>query len=189
MWAITPKSLLTDAEQALLLEHFLSLESKDRRLRFGLAVTDDFLRHYVSMSQADEHSEIFVIFADGSIAAVCHVAVGAGEGELGFSVLPCYRGSGMTSALFARAVSYLRVHNVGTVYIHCLSENRVMQHIARKNNMSVVTEMGESDARLQVAEPTLLTVYQNNSAHRVAVYDAMMRQHIAVFRRMWGSET
>jgi GNAT superfamily N-acetyltransferase len=189
MWAITPKSLLTDAEQALLLAHFLALGSADRRLRFGLAVTDNFLRHYVSMAVADEHSEIFVIFADGNVAAVCHVAISKSEGELGFSVLPRYRGSGMTSALFTRAVSYLRVHNISTVYIHCLSENRVMQHIARKNQMSVVTEMGESDARLTVAEPTLLTVYQNNSAHRVAVYDALMRQHISVFRRMWGLES
>jgi GNAT superfamily N-acetyltransferase len=186
MWAITPKSLLTDAERVLLLEHFQALDAEDRRLRFGLSVTNDFLQHYVNMAVADEHSEIFVIFADHCIAAVCHVAVGSGEGELGFSVLPRYRGSGMTSALFERAVSYLRVHNISTVYIHCLSENRVMQHIARKNQMSVVTELGESDARLTVAEPTLLTVYQNNSAHRVAVYDALMRQHIAVFRRMWG---
>jgi RimJ/RimL family protein N-acetyltransferase len=186
MWAITPKSLLTDSEQTLLLDHFLFLESEDRRLRFGLPVTDDFLRHYVSMALADEHSEIFVIFADSSIAAVCHVAVGNSEGELGFSVLPRYRGSGMTSALFTRAVNYLRVHKIGTVYIYCLGENRVMQHIARKNQMSVVTEMGESNARLAVAEPTLLTMYENNSSHRVAVYDAMMRQHISVFRRMWG---
>ena len=186
MWAITPKSLLTDAERAGVLEHFLALEPEDRRLRFGLAVTDSFVQHYVNMLFDDDRSEHFVIFAENSVAAVCHVAVAQQEGELGFSVLPRHRGYGMTSALFARAVSYLRVHRVETVYIHCLSENRVMQHIARKNNMTVVTDLGESDARLKVAEPTLLTLYENNSATRVAIYDAIMRQHVAVFRRMWN---
>lgn len=184
MWTITPKSLLTDAERALVLEHFCALESNDRRLRFGLAVTNSFLQHYVAMALEDTGSELFVILAKDQVAAVCHVAVGNGEGELGFSVLPEHRGSGMTSALFARAISYLRVHQVQTVYIHCLSENRVMQHIARNHAMNVITDMGESDARLAVAKPTLLTVYQNNSATRLAIFDAIMRQHVTVFRRM-----
>lgn len=188
MWPITPRSLLTDHERELLLVHFLALDPTDRRLRFGMAVTDDFITHYVSLALSDRHSEMFVIIVQDSVAAVCHVAVHDQQGELGVSVAAQHRGSGMASAMFQRAVSYLRVHCAKSVYMHCLSENRVMQHIARKHNMTVTTDMGDSDATLAVDSPTILTVCQENSANRLAMYDAVMRQHMTVFRRMWNMD-
>ena len=34
--------------------------------------------------------------------------------------------------------------------MHCLSENGAMMHLARKQGMLIVTEKGESDARLEL---------------------------------------
>lgn len=186
MWIITPKTLLTAAEQQQVTDHFLQLDSQDRRLRFGLVVSDQFIVRYVSMALADTHSEMFVIFDHDCVAAVGHVAVANAEGELGVSVLPSYRGSGMASALFDRAVSYLRTHNATTVYMHCLRENRVIQHIAQKNNMQVLTDQTESDAKLSIAAPTPLTVYQETRATRMAVADMLVRHHARVFMKLWG---
>jgi RimJ/RimL family protein N-acetyltransferase len=186
MWAITPKSLLTADEQPLITDHFLQLNAEDRRLRFGLVVSDRFIVQYVNMALADPHSEMFVIFDRDCVAAVGHVAVANREGELGVSVLPSYRGSGMASALFDRAVSYLRMHNAVTVYMHCLKENRVMQHIAQKNNMQILTEQDESDARLAIPGPTPLTMYQETRANRIAVIDMLTRYHAKVFMKLWG---
>ena len=173
-------------EQQLIIDHFLKLDDEDRRLRFGLVVTDRFIVQYVSMALLDPDSEMFVIFDGDCVAAVGHVAVINREGELGVSVLPSYRGSGMASALFDRAVSYLRMHNAATVYMHCLKENRVMQHIAQKNNMQILTEQDESDARLAISSPTPLTMSQENRANRIAVVDMLARHHAKVFMKLWG---
>jgi RimJ/RimL family protein N-acetyltransferase len=186
MWAITPRILLTPSEWQQVRQHFLQLDANDRRLRFGLVVTDRFIEHYVDNVFEDTDSEVFVIFDQECVAAVCHVAVQRQEGELGVSVLPQYRGSGMASALFDRAVSYLRTHHAVTVYMHCLKENQVMQHIARKNNMQVLTDQDESDARLSIEHPTVLTLYQESRANRLALIDTLMRQHAKVFMKMWG---
>lgn len=186
MWIITPKTLLTESEQQQVTDHFLQLDPQDRRLRFGLVVSDQFIVQYVNMALADAHSEMFVIFDHDCVAAAGHVAVTNAEGELGVSVLPRYRGTGMASALFDRAVSYLRMHHATTVYMHCLRENRVMQHIAQKNHMQVLTEQDESDARLSIAAPTPLTVYHETRATRMAVADMLVRHHAKVFMKLWG---
>ena len=186
MWVTTPKTLLTVAEHQLVIDHFLQLDPQDRRLRFGLVVSDQFIVQYVNMALADTSSEMFVIFDQNYVAAVGHVAVTNNEGELGVSVLPKYRGSGMASALFDRAVSFLCMHNVTAVYMHCLKENRVMQHIAQKKNMQVLTDQDESDAILTIDAPTPLTVYQETRATRIAVIDMLVRQHAKVFMKLWG---
>jgi GNAT superfamily N-acetyltransferase len=188
MWSVTPKHLLLECDRHLLVKHFIALSTEDRRLRFGLAVGDSFIEHYVQQALDDNTSEIFVIIIQDQIAAVCHVAVSGTEGELGVSVSAEYRGQGMASVLFDRAVGYLRTHGADTVYIHCLRENTVMQSIARKHQMQVYTEYNETDARLSIPKPTAATIYEESRQTRVAVFDMLMRHNIRIFKKILGVE-
>lgn len=186
MWSVTPKHLLLECDRQLVAEHFLSLDAEDRRLRFGLTVSNAFIEHYVQQALDDDSSEIFVIFANEKVAAVGHVAVNNSEGELGVSVSSDYRGQGMASALFDRAVGYLRAHGADTVYMHCLRENAVMQTIARKHHMQVYTEHNETDARLSIPAATMSTIYEESRQRRLAVFDMLMRQNIRIFKKILG---
>jgi hypothetical protein len=58
------------------------------------------------------------------------------------------------NALFTRAVTFLRNRGTLEVFVHCLSENGAMMHLARKNGMRIVYSGSESDARLQLDPPT-----------------------------------
>ena len=142
---------LHERDRAALLAHFLALEEDDRRLRFGVAISDDVVREYVARLDF-AHDGLFAVQDDRERAlAVVHVAFGDDTAELGLSVLPGLRGKGIGSALFARAAAHLRNRGISQVFVHCLTENGAMMRLARKHAMAVTRDGGESRAFLELA--------------------------------------
>lgn len=134
--------------------HFIRLDIEDRRLRFGSGISDDALRDYVRRIDFGRDG-VFAVQDDAlRPLAVVHVAMGSGPAEMGLSVLPEARGQGLGNALFRRAVTFLRNRGAASVFMHCLSENAAIMHLARKNRMRMVRHGTESDARLELAPAT-----------------------------------
>jgi GNAT superfamily N-acetyltransferase len=145
---------LGPADREALTQHFLALGPDDRRLRFGASLSDDAIRNHEERIDF-ARDELFAIPGeDLRLQAVVHVAFLRDSAELGLSVLPEARGRGLGNALFARAVMHLTNRGVGEVFVHCLTENGAMMHLARKNGMRVVFDGSESDARLALPRPT-----------------------------------
>lgn len=145
---------LGPADRAALTRHFLALGPDDRRLRFGASLSDEAVRMLEERIDFDR-DEIFGIAGDDlRLEAVVHVAFYPGKAELGLSVLPGARGRGLGDALFSRAVMHLTNRGVREVFVHCLSENGAMMHLARKNGMRVVHDGGETDAHLALPRAT-----------------------------------
>lgn len=166
---------LADTDLERLVKHLCSLDTEDRRLRFGVSITDELIRSYVEKSFKDKNSQWFACTAKGKIISSCHVAIYNNEGELGCTVDKKYRGYGLAQEMFDRAVIYLRAHNVLEVYMHCLTENQAMRHIAKKHNMVIVSCDGETDAKIRVEPPTPLTMYRDAYLDRIALYDMVIR--------------
>lgn len=155
MTGLTPLPIrLREPDRAAIIEHFLALDAGDRRLRFGAALADEALCALEERIDFDR-DEIFGIAGDDlRLEAVVHVAFYPGKAELGLSVLPGARGRGLGSALFSRAVMHLTNRGVREVFVHCLTENGAMMHLARKNGMRVVLDGTETDACLALPRPT-----------------------------------
>ena len=166
-----------------LVDHLCSLQGEDRRLRFGVGLTDEAIRNYVEKSFKDEKSQWFGCDSKGKIVSACHVAIYNNEGELGCSVDKEYRGQGLAQEMFDRAVIYLRRNEITEVYMHCLTENQVMKHIAKKNDMVVISCDGETDAKVKVEPPTPVTIYKDAYLDRVALYDMLIRSQSEVYER------
>ena len=166
-----------------LVDHLCSLQGEDRRLRFGVGLTDEAIRNYVEKSFKDEKSQWFGCDSKGKIVSACHVAIYNNEGELGCSVDKEYRGHGLAQEMFDRAVIYLRRNEITEVYMHCLTENQVMKHIAKKNDMVVISCDGETDAKVKVEPPTPVTIYKDAYLDRVALYDMLIRSQSEVYER------
>src|SRR5256886_2464735 len=144
---------LTEAARPKLLEHFLRLDTEDIRLRFGLPLGSDAIAAYVQGIDFDTDA-VFGVYEDElGLAAAAHYAFGADGAELGISVLPGHRSRGIGSALFARAVEHARNRFVTRMYMHCLSENAAMLHIARKSGMTVCIDTGEAQGRRRGRSP------------------------------------
>lgn len=145
---------LRDRDRQAITEHFLALDPEDRHLRFGASLSDDAVRMLDDRIDFDR-DEIFGIAGDDlRLIAVVHVAFYPDKAELGLSVLPQGRGLGLGNALFSRAVMHLTNRGVREVFVHCLSQNGAMMHLARKNGMRVVHDGPETDAYLELPRAT-----------------------------------
>ena len=150
---------LRPSDRPALLAHFIALESEDRRLRFGTPLRDAGIKAYVDRIDF-VHDGVFAAH-DGAmeLVAAVHVACSDEKAELGLSVLPAYRNMGLGGALTEHAMMHLRNRNMTQAFVHCLSENGAMMHIARKLGMAVVPCGAETDAHIRLAPPTPQTFF------------------------------
>lgn len=178
---------LKSADIKLIVSHLTSLRGEDRRLRFGGVVTDDYITSYVENSFLEGNSQWFgVDHIDGYIVAACHASISDGQAELGCSVNPEYRNQGCAQVMFDRAVTWLRTKGIQEVYMHCLSENGAMKHIARKNDMTVVSEYGETDAIVEVKPPSVFTAATDAYLDRIALYDMVFKTQMKLIRSVYA---
>ena len=148
-------------DRPALLEHFKSLGTEDRRLRFGNPFGDPGLEAYVARIDFAQDDVIAVRDECLRIVGAIHVARAGQAAELGLSVLQGHRDVGIGTALFERALARVRNRGLSSIYIHCLVENAAMMHIARKLAMRVVRNGGETDAYLELGrlQPETLQVF------------------------------
>ncbi len=91
------------------------------------------------------------------------------------SVSRSARGLGIGSKLFERAAIHCRNADVDTLYMHCLSSNQTMMHIARKAGMQIQRELGEADAYLRLLPPNPGTVLQEALEEQFATLDYTLK--------------
>ncbi len=182
-----PVHRLAETARAKLREHFLSLDGNDVRLRFGAPLGPDGITAYVDGIDFDTDAVFGVYDDELGLAAVAHLAFGADGAELGISVLPKFRSRGIGSALFARAVEHARNRFVTRMYMHCLSENAAMMHIARKSGMKICVDTGEAEAFLKLAPADHASLSGELMGQRLALFDYALKTQAAALRRITGS--
>jgi hypothetical protein len=92
-------------------------------------------------------------------------------------VLESARGQGIGSKLFERAAIRSRNTHVTTLYMHCLSRNSTMMHIAKKSGMKIEYAYGEADAYLSLEPADQSSIIAEMLQEQAAVFDyALKRQ-------------
>lgn len=174
-------------ERGKLLAHFLALEAEDRRLRFGLPLSDDSIAKYVASIDFGRDA-VFGVFDDElHLAGAAHLARAEEHAELGVSVLPSHRGRGVGAALLERAHTHARNWGIGTLFMHCLTENAAMMHLAREQNMRIVAASGEADAHLTLQPANPASLAQALFAERVGLFDYALKSQFDAARRLLAS--
>ena len=173
---------LSSADRARLLTHFLALDEDDRLLRFGQIVPDHVIENYVQNLNFTNDT-VFGVFGNSlELVGVGHLAYLPAEGdkrtaEFGVSVLESARGRGNGTKLFERAAMRSRNTHVSVLYMHCLSRNARMMHIARKSGMKIEYAYGEADAYLSLAPADQTSIMAEMLQEQAAVFDyAIKRQ-------------
>jgi RimJ/RimL family protein N-acetyltransferase len=161
--------------------HLLELSTADRRLRFGAPVQDATIEAYVGRIDFSADRVFGIVSADLELAGVGHLALDpVGEtAELGVSVDRGARGKGYGYALLQRAV--LHATNLGyrALFMHCLADNQVMMHLARKAGLTLVVEAGEADGRLELGESTQAGAIREAIEDQFALVDYLLKQQYA----------
>jgi RimJ/RimL family protein N-acetyltransferase len=146
-----PVRSLSEEDRPAMLAHLLSLNESDRYMRFGQAVGDEQIRHYVAGISLREGEVLGIFNRKLELLGLSHLAdLGEGQAEFGVSVLPKARGRGFGQLLFDHACLHARARGVSELVIHTLTENAAMMAIAQRAGASIVRESGEAMARLSL---------------------------------------
>jgi len=180
---------LTRAERPALLAHFLALDADDRRLRFGAPQSERALRQYVERIDFDHDAAFGVADEELKLLGVAHVARSGAHAELGISVLEGGRDRGIGSALLARAHLRARNWGLGTLFMHCLTENAAMMRLARRQGMEIGAHAGEADAWLELPPADAASHFGEVFAQRVALFDYALKSQLAAARRLAAAFT
>jgi len=180
----SPIKELTCCERSTIEEHFLALASADRRLRFGGSLNDDAIRTYVASIDFDRDAVFGVLDDELQLIAAAHLARDDRHVEIGVSVLPEHREQGIGESLLRRSHVHARNWGVGKLFMHCLTENSSMMHLARKNGMDITAASGEADAFLTLAPPNTMTYMSEVFEQRIALADYLLKSHLVGARRV-----
>jgi len=179
---------LTVRVRRRVLNHFLALDASDRLLRFGTAVSDEVITRYVDhldfvrdtlFGVYDWRLRLLGVghlaFAPRDQTVDSRVTAKARVAEFGVSVAASARGRGVGSALFERAAMHCRNADVDTLYMHCLSSNKTMMHIAKKAGMEIHRDYGEADAYLKLPPAGPGSVMQEALKEQAATLDYTLK--------------
>jgi GNAT superfamily N-acetyltransferase len=181
-----PVKELAERDRRRMLKHFLALEKPDRLLRFGANTPDEQVARYVSGIDFSRdmvfgvYNRVFKLVAVGHLAFAPRDAKNSSSekervAEFGVSVLQAARGLGIGSKLFERAAIHCRNNDVDTLYMHCLSSNKTMMHIAKKAGMEIHRDHGEADAYLKLPAPSPGTVLLEALDEQLATLDYALK--------------
>ena len=188
--AWVPIRTLAAKHRVELLAHLVALAPQDRYLRFGYAAIDSHIERYVDGLNFERDEVFGIIDRSLRLIAVGHLAcaypaelllgqsssAGRMMAEFGGSVLPHARGRGYGTRLFEHAMLHARNRGLNTLYIHALSENTAMLHIARRAGASIERSGGESDAYLRLPEGTLGSHAEALWGDSTAAIDHLLKQ-------------
>jgi GNAT superfamily N-acetyltransferase len=180
---------LEERDRHRMLKHFMALDDSDRLLRFGTVLPDELMAAYVNKIDFARDTVYGVYNPVFKLVAVGHLAFAPKEqmtaagavtdkdrvAEFGVSVSKSARGLGIGSKLFERAAIHCRNSDVDTLYMHCLSSNQTMMHIAKKAGMEIQREYGEADAHLRLPPASPGTMLQEALEEQFATIDYTLK--------------
>ena len=174
---------LAHLDKQKLIDHFMNdIVGEDRRLRFGFQIPETSVKEYIEKSISIDYgySSMWFVVDDGDrIVASCHVSLNrdTNTAEMGCTVSPDYRNQKVGQELFNRGITWARMAGAEHVFMHCLSENKVIQHIAKKGGMTVVTiDPSEKESTIQVKQNRFEAGFKDYVMDTIAVYDMAIRQ-------------
>jgi GNAT superfamily N-acetyltransferase len=190
---------LSERDRRRLLMHFLALDNSDRLLRFGTVLPDELVTRYVQHLDFSRDT-VFGVYDDNlHLTGVGHLAYAPREAmpvlrdatlkariaEFGVSVSANARGLGIGSRLFERAAIHCRNEDVDTLYMHCLSSNQTMIHIAKKSGMEIHRDYGEADAYLKLKPANPGSMLQEAVAEQFASFDYSFKANTKAALKWW----
>ncbi|MDP5008319.1 MAG: GNAT family N-acetyltransferase [Glaciimonas sp.] len=193
----TPKATvfvkaLSKRARKRLMVHFLALDERDRLLRFGSPLSDDLVQRYVESLDFSRDTIFGVYDRALRLLGVGHLAFASRAtlpalqavtskekiAEYGVSVSSAACGMGVGTRLFERAAIHCRNADIDTLYMHCLSSNKVMMHIAKKAGMTIHRDHGEADAYLKLPPANPASVIQEAMQEQVASLDYTVKANV-----------
>lgn len=141
------------------------LNAEDRRMYFGITVTDEYIDRLVSNITADAENHFFLVsYNCTGWLGVLHIArISDASIEFGISVYEEYRNFGIGSDLITEGITWSRNRGYRQLYLHCVKWNTAMAHLATKHDLAMTHTHGDSDVTARLAPPSWYSIHQENA--------------------------
>ena len=149
--------------------HLLSLDEESRYMRFGFQVKNETINQLCEKwnLNADQHTIFAIENSNMEVVGVAHVSLEDPIPELAFSVFKEYQHQGMGDALMKRAIEYCQNRGIKSGCMVCLGTNDKIKNLARKNQVLVVTEHGDSYGEIEIPDPTPASYWKEYVEHNL----------------------
>lgn len=167
--------------------HLLSLDDESRYMRFGFPIKNETIVELVESWEKDyRNHKVFVIENDNlEVIGVAHISRADDPVELAFSVLKEHQGKGMGDALMERAIEYCQNRGINVGCMVCLGVNDKIKRLARKHNVLVKTEAGDSVGEVSIPALTAISLWKEYVEDNMAKLDHLgkaQRKFAQMFR-------
>jgi len=138
--------------------HLKSLDQEDKISRFGYPVSDYSIDQLVlNMCYHPQDHELWYARDDGERVGWGHMAKNTdGSWELAVSVQKEFQRQGIGNQLITEMLTWAKFHKISEIYMHCIEDNRVIQHLANKNDLHTRSRGdGERTTVINVPNPTI----------------------------------
>ncbi len=169
-------------ETAAYRDHLLRLDQESRHRRFSGTVSDEFIARHAASTRS-LGVVVHGFFVDGVLRGAAEMRpYGVSlvrEGEAAFSVEQPWQSQGVGSVLLERTLLSARNRGIKSLHMHCLTENRRMQQLARKFEADLKFDSGSVVGEVDPPRSTVLSLMREAliDAHGVTatILDAQSR--------------
>lgn len=134
-------------------KHLKQLTPEDRYTRFCYHIKDESIDQFILnilYNQQDHY--LFTATVENNIVGFGHLARDGIDWELAVSVEHSQQGQGVGDKLMGYMIPWAQIHGVNNVFMHCITQNQKIQHLARKHGLRTVERDG-AEVTSQVALP------------------------------------
>lgn len=166
-------------------QHLKDLPEADRYTRFCYNIKDEGIDQFILsiLYNPDEHV-LFVAEIDDRIVGFGHLAREGADWELAVSVEHNCQGRGIANRLMDYMIAWGKTRNIHSVFMHCITQNQKIQHLARKHGLRMIERDGaEVTSRVDLPPPTPL----DYTTDFIREQKYLLEQMTEIQRRMWAN--
>lgn len=138
--------------------HLKNLSPEDRYTRFCYNIKNeqiDLLILNILYNQQDHH--LFTATEDDVIVGFGHLAKEGDDWELAVSVDGTKQGQGIADKIMSFMIPWAKIHGIHNVFMHCITQNQKIQHIAKKHGLRTVERSGgEITSKVELPKATAI---------------------------------
>lgn len=169
--------LVLPHEYAKYRTHLKNLDAESKYLRFGFTASDEIIDRICDKIDDDKSQHILFCVENDDLEfiAIGHIAT-HGRIELAFSVLKSHQGNKLGQAVMKRCIQYCRTHGLLKGCMVCLSHNKTIQHLCRKNGIHMEFDHGEVLANIELDHPSFATYISEQISSNLGMTDFIVKR-------------
>lgn len=170
---------------AVYAKHLKCLPDVDRYTRFCYNIKDEAIDQFILsiLYHADNH-HLFTATLDNVIVGFGHLAREGNDWELAVSVDNAHQGQGVADKLMNFMIDWGKTRGVHSVFMHCITQNAKIQHLARKHGLRMIERDGaEVTSKVDLPAPTPM----DYTADFMREQRELLEQMTDLQRRMWAN--